>query len=671
MSEYNGKRVLPYEGSEAYIFVSYSHRDTEIVLPILEYLEKEGFRFWYDEGIDPGSEWPESIASHLSKAKVCIAFMSPDSLKSNNCRREINFALSKNIEFLSVILKPVEMSPGVEMQISTYQSLLKYKYKTEQEFLERFVKVETIQSCRKSKEIIEIKKEVIEEKVEKIETPKTIGGDTTVIEEKTKKVKTKPVKKEKKEKVQKTKTSNNNKFIAIGVIVCLIIGLVFIFMPKKTTIQGVEYTKNESSYLFENVSLNSDDVSKIISFNKAINIEFNGVTFDDKSYELLKDMDEINTLYMINCNGIEDLNFINEMDSLYTLKLENCGLTDDIFENVNSNTISRLFLSKNKLTKVPEGFSEQLRELDLSNNKIYVTKALENYINLEVLNISNNSIISFRGIDNCTKLRELNASNNKLSELVKIQNIIHLKTLDISHNNLSTLSALEYMEELRILNVSGNEKIDDFSYISNSSKTLERIGLQNLTLTNLDILKDCTKLTHLYADNSYIEDISVLINCTSLNTLTLSNNKISDLSSLSNLTKLKVGDFSNNNITTLEGLENMCKDESYTVLSFQNNNITNLNGMPTGEKNQIILCGNPINDISALKGKKGYQIAFDGVADFPVNGLKDLDYIAVYMVDIDISIQKDVEDALGGTLRKKTLNEVIESFVGNSFEMKL
>ena len=51
----------PYEGNEKYIFVSYSHSNSDKVAPILEKLNDEGFRIWYDEGIEWGTEWPESI----------------------------------------------------------------------------------------------------------------------------------------------------------------------------------------------------------------------------------------------------------------------------------------------------------------------------------------------------------------------------------------------------------------------------------------------------------------------------------------------------------------------------------------------------------------------------------------------------------------------------------
>jgi hypothetical protein len=38
-----------YTGSEPYLFVSYSHRDTAKVYPILDALHDRKYRIWYDE----------------------------------------------------------------------------------------------------------------------------------------------------------------------------------------------------------------------------------------------------------------------------------------------------------------------------------------------------------------------------------------------------------------------------------------------------------------------------------------------------------------------------------------------------------------------------------------------------------------------------------------------
>ena len=82
--------VIPvYEGREPYIFVSYSHRDSGTVLPVVRGLYEDKYRVWYDEGIAPGSEWPHNIAVHLENAAVVAAFISDNSKASINCENEI------------------------------------------------------------------------------------------------------------------------------------------------------------------------------------------------------------------------------------------------------------------------------------------------------------------------------------------------------------------------------------------------------------------------------------------------------------------------------------------------------------------------------------------------------------------------------------------------------
>ena len=54
--------VAAYNGTEPYIFMSYSHKDTDVVLNAVDVLTDNGFHVWYDNGIEAGTEWPEYIA---------------------------------------------------------------------------------------------------------------------------------------------------------------------------------------------------------------------------------------------------------------------------------------------------------------------------------------------------------------------------------------------------------------------------------------------------------------------------------------------------------------------------------------------------------------------------------------------------------------------------------
>ena len=65
-----------YTGDKPYLFISYAHKDAKIVYPLITAWHTAGYRVWYDEGIDPGNEWPEEIAKALSLCSYFIVFIS-------------------------------------------------------------------------------------------------------------------------------------------------------------------------------------------------------------------------------------------------------------------------------------------------------------------------------------------------------------------------------------------------------------------------------------------------------------------------------------------------------------------------------------------------------------------------------------------------------------------
>ena len=96
-----------YEGDRPYIFISYAHLDAEDMLRIMAPLHQKGYRIWYDEGISPGSEWPENIARHLSGSKLVLLIISKNSINSENCAREAGFALEQGKQILLIYLDDI------------------------------------------------------------------------------------------------------------------------------------------------------------------------------------------------------------------------------------------------------------------------------------------------------------------------------------------------------------------------------------------------------------------------------------------------------------------------------------------------------------------------------------------------------------------------------------
>ena len=121
--------LVPYEGSNPYIFISYAHADDESVLPLIEEIGSRGYNVWFDDGIEVGSEWQECIARHLEKASLVISFISNAYVRSTNCRKELNFALSRGINVINIYLEDTALTPGIELQISSIFALFKYSMK--------------------------------------------------------------------------------------------------------------------------------------------------------------------------------------------------------------------------------------------------------------------------------------------------------------------------------------------------------------------------------------------------------------------------------------------------------------------------------------------------------------------------------------------------------------
>lgn len=128
--------LKPYQGNEPYLFISYAHADEQAVGSVLEHLEQNGVRFWYDDGIEAGSEWPEYIAQRLASANMMIAFVSNAYAVSDNCRKEMHYSVSNKIKTINVFLEDADLTPGMTLQIGNIFALMKYRME-EREFYDR------------------------------------------------------------------------------------------------------------------------------------------------------------------------------------------------------------------------------------------------------------------------------------------------------------------------------------------------------------------------------------------------------------------------------------------------------------------------------------------------------------------------------------------------------
>lgn len=140
--------MQPYSGTKSYIFISYAHKDKKEVYPIIDKLLNDGFRVWYDDGIDPRTEWDENIAKHIEECGYFIPFISENYLKSSNCKDELNFARDLDKDRFLVYLENVNLPSGMNMRLSRLQNIHKYAYDSFDEFYNKLLTAKGINSFK-------------------------------------------------------------------------------------------------------------------------------------------------------------------------------------------------------------------------------------------------------------------------------------------------------------------------------------------------------------------------------------------------------------------------------------------------------------------------------------------------------------------------------------------
>lgn len=141
--------IVAYSGDKSYAFVSYAHADKREVLPIISHVIHSGYRIWYDDGIDPGTDWDDNIARHVQECSFFIAFISRNYIESDNCRDELNFARDLKKERLLIYLEDVELPIGMAMRLNRLQAIYWYTYKDKQQLYEKLFGTSHFELCKK------------------------------------------------------------------------------------------------------------------------------------------------------------------------------------------------------------------------------------------------------------------------------------------------------------------------------------------------------------------------------------------------------------------------------------------------------------------------------------------------------------------------------------------
>ncbi|MCR5093007.1 MAG: toll/interleukin-1 receptor domain-containing protein [Lachnospiraceae bacterium] len=140
------------DDKKPYIFISYAHRDSRAVLGIIDRLVKSGYNVWWDEGIDPGTEWDENIAAHVMDCSYFVAFISKNYIDSKNCKDELNYSRDLDNNQLLVYLENVELPRGMAMRMNRIQSIFWCNYKNPEDAFDKLFAAKGIEVAMLPKE---------------------------------------------------------------------------------------------------------------------------------------------------------------------------------------------------------------------------------------------------------------------------------------------------------------------------------------------------------------------------------------------------------------------------------------------------------------------------------------------------------------------------------------
>ncbi len=423
-----GSSTLPfaaYKGNEPYMFISYSHMDSRAVYPIIGQFHKHEYNVWYDEGIEPGIEWPEEIANALNNSKLFIVFISPNSVASENVRNEINFALAKKLPFIAIYLCETVLTPGLQLQIGAKQDIRKYLL-DEDTFQRKYLNsFESVFKKQETKPRVPKPKPPEEpDRMEPVVTPPTIPTTppTGILHFTCDLIRRAACEKlgfpeDRQLEPKHTNVINELSFLADAY------GEQYLACNKSKERLMVYKKEGQPVFFFERGSIT--ELSDLFYFKnlKDIRLIFHRFTDLAPLANLpLKILD-------LSCNNLHDLSPLGELGHLTNLSMDYCT-----FESLTplEKIKSLNFLSMYELSY--QGFKE-LCTLDMPN--------------LQTLHIPNSKIESLEGISNLKFLSWLSINDSIIFDFDELAKLKNLTTLSISRTRCHDFS---FLKELPLLN---------------------------------------------------------------------------------------------------------------------------------------------------------------------------------------------------------------------------
>lgn len=457
--------LRPYEGTLPYLFVSYAHKNDAAVLEIISTLQSRGFRVWYDEGIEAGSEWPESIASHLERAQLVLAFLSPAYLSSDNCRKEMHYALTKRKPVINVYLEPTELSPGMEMQIGNLFALMKYTYPSEEYFYDKLFSAELLDAGKFAGELPELPDAPAPAKKAKEKTPRGLAAA----------------------------------IIAVVLVGCLIAagivghftGLLYRFTVKTDAVQTLA---DDTVAQFQNPLL--EQAARDYAGKPAGELT-------------VADLKGLTALYVCGdrywfaapqqgvdaaAAGVETAEMIDPSGQTVTVRRGDIRDLSDLAYFPSLTAVSVQFQSLTSLESLPACGVEVF---DVSANRLTSLSGIEQLPKLTALTADGNAVTDLTGLGRCLNVRKLSLNGANVSDLSELRALTKLQDVTLSHCTRRELLIVLHKSSLTRVTLVDCDLRGDFFRSFDRERALTALSLTDCELDSTSGLEDFTGLTEL------------------------------------------------------------------------------------------------------------------------------------------------------------------------------
>ena len=644
---------MPYEGDLPYIFVSYAHKDALKVYPILEALNDRGFRIWYDDGIAPGSEWPENIAQHLDSCAVTLAFVSENSMASDNCRREITFALSRRKSFLSIMLEPTTLPLGMELQLSAQQCVMAYAYSDLSALIEKICLCPDLSPCL---------------------TPPIIIPEPDLKPPVTTPVTPSPS--------EKKPFRPAPKLIVAGVAaaaIALVVLLVALLpgnssTPRPETTQdttSAHQTSSNSVILAPDleVALDTTDLTltevtvttnTVAQLQKLINLKH--LRFDKCNFTVPLELNSsvLGTLEFNECTGNQYLQKLDGLTDLYTLKVCGATLSDDGIPVLPLPKLYHFILSGDKsftdLSKLTD--CKSLADVNIDDTGVSDLSPLVNLTNLFYISANGCPVESIDCLAALEHLNTLSFNNCQIISITDAFKSLRISKLYFQNNPLASISGFDNLTVLTDVNF-GYTYLDEIVCIEKSAATIQNVNLSGLSGLVQYTLVNCINMQNLVMDGTPVYGCDIFSGMTGLKTLSAEGCSIGDTSGLKNCPKLHTVNLMNNCITDVSFVAYMDKNEPLTV-DLTGNYISDVSSLPTDVYYEgLSLAANPI-DCASIPAVNGDMLFLSYNKTLTVENITDcFTFSNVYLLDCPDDKKVAIEDALSFCVTFTTLDEIL------------